>query len=95
MFAEEIDTGRAAQTELRQELVHIVDAEIATDLIKIDITGLCDGVVQVYGSMAFGPPVTLAVLVSLQLEVAHANTLASQVGGTGFKRGQRQHWFDS
>ena len=52
--------------------MNIIDAEVAADLIEIDIAGLCHGAPEVDRAMNF--PVPVAVRVVGQLEVPDADT---------------------
>ena len=87
-LADDVDSGGVAEAKSSQVFVHIVDAKLATDFVKIHVAGLGNGIVEVYGSVTLRFPVPISVLVALQLKVADADGLARQVGRTGLQGGQ-------
>ncbi len=94
MLTADVDARGRAQSEPIEVIVHVVNPDCLADLVEIDIAGLGDRVVQIDGAVALRLPVTIAVGRLGQHEKAAAEGLASQVGRTRFKRGQRQHGLD-
>ncbi len=67
-----VDAGRAAETELRQEAMDLVDAERLGQVVEIDVAGLDDGLFERRPAVAPFLPVTVLVVVSGQGEPARA-----------------------
>ena len=59
MLAHHVDSRVLAESELIQVGMHLVDAERCADLVKIDVAGLRNGVMQVHCAMSFRFPVTV------------------------------------
>ena len=94
MLTARVEPGFCAEAEAVEVIVHGVDADIAAYLVKVDVAGLLDCVMQIDRAMTLRFPVTVAVLIPRQLVVAATQVLAGQVGCTCLDRRQCEHWLD-
>ena len=94
MLAHHVDSRVLAESELIQVGMHLVDAERCADLVKIDVAGLRNGVMQVHCAMSFRFPVAVSVSALRQGIKTPAEVAARQIRRTGLQRRHRQHWLD-
>ena len=69
--------------------MHAIDTDIATNLVKVNIAGLSNRIVQIHFAVTTGAPVAIAMGTARQTVVANAHCPSRNVGGTGFECSKR------